>query len=426
MSILELILNPLALILSLFNKNFEFLIARKYVFKFRREFNFITIITFISFLGITLGIAALISVLAIFAGFRDFAENQIRAFDPHIRVVEVGEDVAAKFELFLNSQANRIKFSKSLQGKVVLSKRGALQAAEINALEINKAESVSGVSSKIAGGKYSLDNSDGVYRASIGFGLAEKLKVFPGDTIFALSPDIIESSVKTMNANSEIPILVSSYFMSYSKDYDDSYIIASLELGEELFTKREHNYINYDIRLNSIDDIEAFSADIRKDFPALKTLTWYDLHSDMFNIMKLERVIVFLVLSLIVVIAAFNLLASLAMIVVEKQKDIAILKACGCDDNSIRKIFIGAGAYIGLSAIYWGTLLGLAFCYGQQYFHWFKLDTGKYLISALPITIDYTTTLIIDIFAVALSLVSTIAPAKIAAKQKIGEFLSSN
>ena len=146
----------------------------------------------------------------------------------------------------------------------------------------------------------------------------------------------------------------------------------------------------------------------------------------MFNIMKLERMMVFIVLSLIIVIAVFNLLASMTMSVIEKQRDIAILKSIGADNKSVRKIFLLAGADIGLLAVFWGNVLGLGFCYGQIYFNWFQLDTSKYLIRGIPITIDYYNILIIDIFAVFLSFVSTLIPAKYAANQSIVKFLKNN
>jgi len=142
--------------------------------------------------------------------------------------------------------------------------------------------------------------------------------------------------------------------------------------------------------------------------------------------MKLERLMVFVVLSLIIVIAVFNLLASMTMSVIEKQRDIAVLKSMGTDDKSIRKIFLISGAYIGLLAVYWGTILGLGFCYGQIHFNWFHLDTNKYLINGIPISVDYLNVLFIDIFAVFLSFVSTIIPAKYAGKQKIVNFLKNN
>ena len=423
--IIEILLNPFSMILGLFADKLELNIAKKYVFQFRREFSFISVITFISFIGITLGIAALIAVISIFNGFRDFAMDQLISFDPHIRVISKSDTASRELNQFLNQNRNLLDYSPAIHGKLILKNNDALQVGILNALDTGKIRSVSGISDRIVAGQFNVSYTD-IPNIILGAGLADKISALPGDTIFALSPDIIEQSVKSLDNSPEIPIRVSGIFLSYSKEYDDNVAFASLDFGKEIFFKSNSAIQNFDIRLKDFSDCDDFAEQIRSKFPKIEVLTWYDLHSDMFNIMKLERMMVFIVLSLIIVIAVFNLLASMTMSVIEKQRDIAILKSIGADNKSVRKIFLLAGAYIGLLAVFWGNVLGLGFCYGQIYFNWFQLDTSKYLIRGIPITIDYYNILIIDIFAVFLSFVSTLIPAKYAANQSIVKFLKNN
>lgn len=425
-NIIKYIINPSALLFLFINKRYEYMIANRYVFTFKREFNFITIITIISTLGITLGIAALISVLSIFNGFQKFAEQQIIGFDPHIRITYSPEKYQLEeIENKVNKLSNIDSYSPSFQGKIILQNKNSMQAAELILIDTKNKKYIHGIQKTIATGRFDFSRKD-MNSIVLGSGVSERLNVLPDDTIFALSPDLIESSIKQMNANQEIQFSVSGLFISNSKDYDDGVCFADISLKDVLFTKNSNIINAIDIKLKDVKLIDESKQALLEKFPDAKIQTWYDLHSDIFNVMKLERLMVFVVLSLIIVIAVFNLLASLTMTVVEKQRDISILKAIGADDKSIKKVFITEGAMIGLMSAYYGTLLGLGFCYGQINFSWFKLDTHKYLINAIPVSIDYWYVVGIVLFAIVISILSTIIPARIASKQEIVNFIKNN
>ncbi len=425
-NIIKYIINPSALFFLLINKRYEYMIANRYVFTFRREFNFITIITIISSLGITLGIAALIAVLSIFNGFQKFAESQIIGFDPHIRISYDANKISSDNIVSIIRNYKEIDaYSETYQGKIILQNSNSMQASELILLDTKNYKYSAGIIKTIVTGKFDFSNPN-ISSIVMGSGVSERLDVLPDDTIYALSPDLIESSIKQMNTNQELPFYVSGLFISNSKEYDESICFADISLKDQLFTKNSNGVSSIDIKLKNLNVLDDFKDKLKVIFPEAKIQTWYDLHSDIFNVMKLERLMVFIVLSLIIVIAVFNLLASLTMTVVEKQRDISVLKAIGAENSSIRKIFTTEGTMIGLMSAYYGTILGLGFCYGQMNFSWFKLDTHKYLIDAIPVSIDYYYVLGINIFAILIAYISTIIPSRIASKQDITNFIKNN
>lgn len=419
------ILNPIYSLFALTSKNYEMLIAMKYVFRLRREFNFITVITFISFLGMMLGIAALIVVISIFNGFRDFAAKQLTDFDPHIRVTLSAPADTAKFENFLAHNSINSNYFQIKTGKAILRNGNTFQAGLVYAVPNSDNAFLREMQNRIIAGKFDLASRP-LPRIVLGVGVAEKLSVLEGDTILLSSPDMLESSIKSLNTSFGTRAIISGIFSSNYKEYDESMLFTSLEIGRMLFYKSGENNLIYDIRLNDFSKCTEMADALALHFPHSKITTWFELHRDMFNIMQLERLLVFIILSIIICIALFNLLASLSMTVIEKQHDISLLKAIGLSDKSVRKVFLLCGAYIGILAVFWGTVFGLAFCYGQMQFNWLALDTSKYLLKGLPISIDYFSILIIDIFTVILSIVSTLLPIKYAGTQQISEFLRNN
>lgn len=422
----QFITMPINYVLKLVFRDYELRIARRYLFSFRREFDFISIITFISFLGITTGIAALIITLSIFNGFRDFAEKQMLSFEPHIKVEARDESYVKQIEQYLDNKGDNLVYSKAIEGKILIKHKGAIQSAYICGLEPEKIDKVSGLKQKCVAGKYQVGELNSLESIVLGAGFADKMGISPFDTISVISPDMIEQGIRQIDMNVSERAVVSALFQSYSKETDDTYIFCSIDFANELFFKNSEKKISYNIRLNDISQLIDVKEDMSRYLTKAKVETWYELHSDIFNIMRLERLMVFIVMSLIISIAAFNLLSSLTMTVIEKQRDIAVLKAMGMNDTSIKRIFIAEGMFIGLLAMFWGTLIALIFCYLQLELNIFKLDTTKYLIPGIPVSIEWWNILIINAFALLLSGVSTLVPAKYAFKQKIAEHIKNN
>ena len=413
--IFDFFINPLFFFASLFASTFEVTVAKKYAFQIRRRYTFISIITLLSFLGLTAGIATLIIILSIFKGFQDFTEQQFFSYDPHIRVETSATD--PKLASFLTSHKNELDFTEAMHGKVILKNDGKIEAAFLNAVNPDQRKFIDGIIESTVAGQFNLAD-DGIPQIVIGAGVAETISTIPNDTVTIFSPDIIEHSVKTASIGSGIKCLVSGIFISNYSIYDNTYIYSNINIGDKLFFKEGTAKKFYDIKMHNVSQTEKFGKLLSANFPKYKILTWKDLHKELFNVMKLERLAVFIILSVVILMAVFNLLISMTMCVMEKQQDISILKAMGASDASIKKIFFLSGSYVGFLSAFWGALIGLVFCWGQLTFNWFPLDTGKYLIDGIPVSVNGEQVLIICIFALLLTTLSTIIPVRFAGRLK--------
>lgn len=424
------ILNPVGFSAKFISKSLEMNFAEKYMFSFRRSFNFITVITILSCIGITIGIAALISVLGIFNGFQDFSEKQLVSFDPHVRILPLRGDTISNYEQLISKMKNLNNItgiSPLSQKRVVIRKNESMQVTLLNSIDTKTFSSVSGINKCMVAGQFKLlqadDNIPGII---VGAGLAEKLNLYISDTIYVLTPEAIENSVRTMQEGEQTPFRVIGVFQTQSKEYDELYSYIFMDPNSPIFQYNANQCGMLDIRINDWNKSNDMKEKLQAEFPNYKVVSWFDLHEEIFNVMKLERLAVFIVLSLIIIIAVFNLLASLSMTVIEKRSDIALLKSIGIANKSIYKIFIYQGLIIGLTSMIYGTILGLAFCYAQIHFKLFRIDTSKYLLDAIPVSINYISIIAVDVFAIVLSFLATIFPASKAVKYPVTEGLKED
>lgn len=396
-------------------------IALRYVYS-RKSFNFITIITLISFIGITAGVAALICVMSIFNGFRDIAEKQIVGFDPHIRIVSSSGATIQNADSLL-AKVLKIegvdKAASVIQGRVVGIKGSNLQVFTLNAIPVGSQSYSSGIVNSVIFGSFDITDR-GIPGIVIGAALADRIRVLPFDTVYLMSPAMIEKSIRTFHTTAGIPFLVTGIFQTNVKDYDITYGFTSDEAGMSLFSNSISGATSIDVRLKSIDNVSDVKEKINSILPSdTEALTWFDLNKDLYRIMQFERMASFVILSLIIVIAVFNILASLSMTVVEKRRDIAVLKAMGATSKFIRNIFVTEGMIIGFFGSVAGSVLGISLCYGQIYFKWFKIDTAKYIIDAIPVTLSYWDVAIVFCVSVVLSFAATLFPSKSASETVI-------
>lgn len=400
--------------------------ASRYIFTYR-SYHFINFITFFSILGIIIGSAALICVMSIFNGFREFAEQQLTSFDPHVRITNNKKNYLENPDSLKNIlQADkRIKaISGIIKGKALIFKNNNMQAAYLNAVRQNENDSVSGVAKKMIIGDFRLKSYYGSSRIALGAILADKLRALPGDTILLLSPQSLETSLISYKTPYFAIVVVCGLFQSNDQQYDENYAYIPLETGAKLFKIPENSASSLDIRLNSLDLTNDFINDWQKILGNnFKIESWYDLHKDLYNIMQFERLATFVVLSLIIIIAAFNILASLTMTVIEKTNDIALLKAIGATNNLISRIFRNTGLIVGVISSTFGTLLGVGLCYGQIYFKWFRLDTTKYLVDSIPVSLHFIDAAAVFLFSLLLSYLTTIYPSSRVSKVNISEAL---
>jgi len=399
-------------------------IALRYIFT-KRSFHFITVISIISIIGIIIGVAALISVMSIFNGFREFTERQLIGYDPHIRLISNNSTKINDFDTIISriGSIKEIKFSMPVnEGRIIGINKSNMQVINllsINPLDISK---TSGIAKTIISGSFFLGEYYNLQTIVLGAGIADRLQALPGDTLSLMSAKMIESSIKSFSRKKPLKVIVSGIFQTNNQSYDNYYAYSSNRVGRKLFNSKLNSCTSIDIKLNSIDDLNKTKNKLKKLLNSdVDILTWYDLHRDLYQVMDLERILAFVVLSLIIFIAVFNILASLSMVVVEKRQDIGVMKSMGASQSQIKNIFILQGLLIGLISTALGTLLGLAFCYGQIKFSWFSMDGSNFLINAIPVSVHIFDIILIVVFSILLSFFATIYPAKRAAQTLIIE-----
>jgi lipoprotein-releasing system permease protein len=397
--------------------NFETFIAKRYLVS-KHKINFITIISFISIAGITVGVAALIVVLSVFNGFGSLVTGYLMSLDPHIRITAIsdeGEKEILKLDEMLIKQKEITAYSPFVEGKVLAYNKGTTQVLNLKGVTEQSVNSVYLLNDNLVDGEEDITQSSS--NILVGLQLADKLQVFTGDTLLLISPTNIEQALSQISLPISRKVTVAGIFSSKNNEYDGGYIFCSLKDAQYLFGYK-NNFQGYDIRINNINNSERIKellqAQINLD--NYNVNTWYDFHQELYSVMQIERWAAYIILSLIIAVATFNILGSLSMSVIEKQRDIGILRSMGVTENSILKIFMFEGLLIGIIGTLMGVIIGYLVCYIQIKYNIYPLDPSQYKIDSLPIELRISDFFFIGGVAMLLSFLASLYPAKRAAK----------
>ncbi len=398
---------------------FEFFIAKRYL-KSKHKVNFITIISILSTLGITIGVAALIIVLSVFNGFGSLVKSILINFDPHVKVTVIDEKGLSKIDSLdhLLKNIEEIKTSYPyVEGKVVLINENTYEVLNLKGITPNTADDDWGVKNSLFSGEFDISNSDGIDKMIIGLPIHMRLFRRLGDTITVTSFNNLERTLFNLSLPRTMNFVVTGIFETGNREYDSKYVFTSLESGQNLLGLR-NQITGYELRLKDISDAEYVKAilETKLNNSEFTVETWYDLHKDLYTVMLLERWAAYIILCLIIAVATFNILGSLTMSVIEKKKDIGVMRSMGVTSKSILRIFMFEGMLIGLIGTAAGTVLGLLVCYLQIEFNFYALDPAKYIIAALPIKIEWTDIVAISGMSILLTFLASLYPAKRAAK----------
>jgi lipoprotein-releasing system permease protein len=395
---------------------FETFIARRYLIS-RHKMNFISIISLISIAGITIGVAALIVVLSVFNGFGSLVTDLLMSFDPHLRVEIISPDGNEKDIL---DKLNNFKEVKSItpfvSGKVLAYRKEQTEVISIKGITEQSGDDVYNIGSAVQLGEYDL-SEEGIPKVLIGLILADKMQVITGDTILLISPAGIENVITQFSMPKTERYIVSGIYLSNNNEYDASLIFTGIKSAQSLlgFNNRIQGY---EIRLNDIDDSFDIKDKLERDLdPQLYAVTtWYDFHRDLFSVMQIERWAAYIILSLIIAVATFNILGSLSMSVIEKRRDIGVLRSFGTEEKSILKIFMFEGLFIGLIGTTAGVILGYLVYYIQIKYNIYPLDPTQYKINSLPMEVRLSDFFYVTGASMLLSFLASLYPAKHAAK----------
>lgn len=399
----------------------ELFIAKRYL-RSKRKLNFITIISILSTLGITIGVAALVIVLSVFNGFGSLVSSILVSFDPHLRITvidERGYSQTGEVEKLLSQTEGIKSYSAYVEGKVILLNKRSYEIVNLKGLDTQKQDTTWGVSSKIISGKR-LINDGSAENIILGLPIALRLSARVGDTINATSAYDIEKTITGLSLPQTNRFIVKGIFESQNREYDVSYTFTSLAAGQQLFGM-DDQITGFEVRLNDFRHAEEIKSEFSKklDPKVFSIKTWYDLHKELYNVMLIERWTAYILLCLIIAVAVFNIFASLAMTVIEKKKDIGIMRSMGLSKQSIKKIFLFEGILVGATGIAAGLILGTLVCYLQIKFNFYPLDSTKYIINAMPVEIRISDLFAIGIMAMLLTFFAALYPAKRAANTNI-------
>jgi len=397
----------------------ERFIARRYLIS-KHKINFITIISFLSIAGITLGVAALIVVLSVFNGFGNLVTSFLRSFDPDIRIESINPD--NKYDpKFFAQHLSEIKNIKSwapyVEGKVVAVRGRETQVINLKGITEESGRTIYELKKNVIFGRYDLGEKNGTDNIILGLRLADRLECLIGDTVTIISPAGIEDVI----AQTSLPLMksfvVSGIFSSNNNEYDESFMFTNLHSAQHIF-KLSNRIQGIDIRLDNINNSSKVKEKILTFVSCddYNTKTWYDFHSELYTVMQIERWSAYIILSLIIAVATFNILGSLSMSVIEKKRDIGILNSMGADKKSIIKIFMYEGLLIGLIGTAAGSILGYLICYLQIKYKIYPLDPTQYKIDALPLQVQLSDFFFIAGMSLLLSFFASLLPARRAAK----------
>ncbi|MGQ9798843.1 MAG: FtsX-like permease family protein [Ignavibacterium sp.] len=396
----------------------EKFIAKRYLIS-RHKLNFITIISFLSIAGITIGVAALIVVLSVFNGFGSLVTSYLMSLDPHLRIVfktESNDELHNQIQNELKNISDIKAYSPYVSGKVLALSRGKTEIINLRAIQLNKINQLYDFNKLVYSGKYSKSNhlTDGIF---IGIKLADKLEVITGDVITIVSPTNIEGVLMQSSIPISKQFVIKGIFISQNNEYDESLAITDLSIGQNLLGYK-NSYEGYEIKLLDRNNSEKVKEELttRLDKNLFEVNSWYDFHKELYSVMQIERWVAYILLSLIIAVASFNILGSLSMSVLEKKRDIGIMKSFGVTENSILKIFLNEGILIGIFGTLFGALLGYFICWLQLNYNIYPLDPKMYKIDSLPLELRISDFFLVTVASMLLTFLAALFPARRAAK----------
>lgn len=371
-----------------------------------------------------LGVAALIVVLSVMNGFYDFVRDLLVSLDPHVRIVsaeqrsiESGHELrAVALEL-----PEVVSATAYIEGKALLAHRGAGDANKVVIVRGVDAETLSGVSEVIGStgmGEFDLERRDGRPGVVMGMRLGRRLALLPASgsveasQVGLLSAQAIERSLTDPFGALQPASFAVRGLYELDDLYDESHVFISIEEAQRLF-RLGSSITGVELRLHDIDDAERVQRALQSRLgDEYSVLTWYDLQKSLYDVMRLEKWGASAILVLIIIVAAFNIVGSLTMVVIEKRRDIGVLRAMGVSRRSIRLIFFAEGTLIGILGAGMGVVLGVGLSLLQKHFEIVHLRGAEsFMIDAYPVSIRLMDIILIASVSLILCLLASWYPA---------------
>ena len=403
---------------------YELFIGMRYLQARRRE-TFISLITIISVLGVMIAVMTLNVVMAVMSGFEETLRDRLLGINAHIAIVRSGEPMQDYEKVIerVKSDSDVVAASPTIYGQVMLTSGSRVSGVVVRGVDPDRVNNVVNIQKYLLGGNLAglktqhpiqvEDRTVLLPGIILGERLANQLGVFQGSPVQVVSP------LGSPTAIGVIPkvrrFAVAGVLKTGMSEIDSTLVFMGLSEAQKFFDL-DGAVTNIELRIRNVNQSREVADQIqqRLGFPYFAE-DWTRLWPNLFSALQLEKTVYFLVLLLMVLIGAFNIVSTLVMVVMEKKKDIAILRSMGATQRSIRKIFLLKGCLIGIVGTTLGVILGLLVCVLISQYP-FKLPDGVFLISTVPVRVYLSNFVVVACASFVVCLLASIYPARQAAK----------
>jgi lipoprotein-releasing system permease protein len=395
---------------------FEWMLALRYL-RARRKEGFISVIAGFSFLGILLGVATLIIVMAVMNGFRKELFAKILGLDGHVIVIRDDHPDFPDYEQYAKKLATAptVKHVVPLiESQVIASTPAQAVGAKVRGISEEGLKALPLIANNVRAG--TLDNFDAQDGIALGVGFMRFLRVNVGDTITLISPRGARTPFGTVPRMKAYK--VTAIFEMGMSEFDRSMVFMPLTEAQRFFDKGAVVDV-LDVVVDDPETVEKSVAAMKEvGIPALRFIDWRQRNASFFSVLQVERNMMFIILSIIVIVAAFNIISGLIMLVKDKGREIGILRTMGATQGAIMRVFLITGASIGVVGTLAGCLFGIVFCWRideiRHFVAWLTntnlFDPTVYYLTRLPADLNWRTTAIIVVMALVLSVLATLYP----------------
>ena len=413
--------------------SFEFFMAKKHLLRSRRH-GFVSLIAVISILGIAVGVMALIVVLAVMSGFDRELKSKIVGVQPHI-VLETVDGISnadqVRNQILKMGYSQIESVSAFVQGQAIARSAQNAQGIIVKGVDSSQ-ESFKLFKKHLKFGTFDLKDvvvqndqkTKAVGRALIGEELAYRLRVGMGDVITIISPAFDEDPLSSIRHAKNAPFVVAGVFRLGMNDFDSNLVLIDIKQAQHLYQLGDR-VTGIGIRLNDVEWSDDLKLSIKLQLgDGFFTKSWIDMNRTFFRALQVEKSVMTILLSLIILVAAFNIIATLIMSVMEKTKDIGVLRALGATRGTVKRIFLLQGFAVGFIGIILGTIAGLALAFNlnpvsdflEKNFGLSVFPSDIYYFDKIPAEINVQDVALIVGFALLMSLVAGFYPAHYASR----------
>lgn len=394
--------------------NWQLFVSLRYLTSKRKE-KFISVISLISVFGVAIGVAALIIVISVMSGFDEDLKEKIVGTYSHLEIVsDYGIKPSEEFTKKISGTEHVEAVSYFFNAQALVRRGEVVTGVILKGIEPEAELRVKKIVHYIKHGSLDLDGDSVV----IGSELASRLGVKVGEKVYLIIPSALEEKkpgLQTILRMGEYAkgteFTVSGIFTSGMYEYDMNLAYINIKRAQHL-TGSDGLASGLAVKLDDIFNVENVKASLQKklEFPYI-VRSWIDMNKNFLTALKLEKTVMFIILTLIIMVAGFNIASSLIMTVLEKTKDIGILKAIGASNFNIMLIFAIQGSVVGMAGTSLGAGVGIAACWCLKTYRFIKLPSDIYYIDKLPVKLDLLEVSLIIVIAVAISFISAIYPA---------------